>query len=124
MTAEAKALLGLLRAAVQRVIEMSASGTEGNQTGLNISNAYPGSGRVPACAQGRLVGDSRHQQDLAEADRLIAASMGLISRQRALIERVEKDGFDSTEARKLLRLFEETLELMQAYREITLRAGR
>jgi hypothetical protein len=38
------------------------------------------------------------------------------------LDRLENGVHDSGQARRLLRLFEETLELMQAHREMILRA--
>jgi hypothetical protein len=65
-----------------------------------------------------------HRRHLAQADRHIASSLTLIRRQRELIARLERNGHDSLvlAARQLLALFEETLRLMQAHREMILRA--
>lgn len=70
------------------------------------------------------MGDDRHEQHLAEADLLIARSMDVVAKQRALVERLEKEGADVSEARKLLRVFEATLNLMLAHRDLILRARR
>jgi hypothetical protein len=67
------------------------------------------------------VGDGGHQRDLAEANRLIARSEEIVTKQRALVERLERDGLDASGAKKVLALLERSLELMRAQREIVLR---
>ena len=70
------------------------------------------------------MGSDTHQRKLAEADQLVARSLELIAKQQAFIERLESNGCESCEARRLLCLFEETLRLMQRHREMILRALR
>jgi len=68
------------------------------------------------------VRDDMHKGHLAQADAHIARSLPLIAKQQALIERLERDGFDTCEAQRLLALFEDALELMRAHSELILRA--
>lgn len=68
------------------------------------------------------MGDDMHKRHVAEADRDIARSLELIARQRRLVERLEKGGVDASDARTILRQFEETLRLIRAHREMILRA--
>jgi hypothetical protein len=74
--------------------------------------------------EARPVPHDMHRRHLAQADRHIASSLTLIERQRELIATLERNGRDSlaARARQLLALFEETLRLMQAHREMILRA--
>lgn len=59
-----------------------------------------------------------HRQHLTEANRHIATGLDLIAKQRDLVDLLERDGHNSSEAQKLLWLFEETMELMRAHREL------
>jgi chromosome segregation ATPase len=57
------------------------------------------------------------RQELAEANRHIVESRAQIARQRQLIGQLSADGHDVTDAEKLLRTLEESLEAMQRHRE-------
>jgi hypothetical protein len=51
------------------------------------------------------------QSHLALAEKHVAQGEGHLDSQRAVIARLERNGSDSTEARRLLKLFEQTQEL-------------
>src|SRR5262245_47339744 len=61
------------------------------------------------------------QQDPELADRHIGAGLERIRLQRNLIERLHCDGHDTTSFTEILRLFETTLNLMVAHRELIAR---
>jgi hypothetical protein len=55
------------------------------------------------------------------ANRHIAEGEHRIAEQKARIARLERDGRDTTASKKLLNVFEETLELMTRHRDLILR---
>ncbi|PVE24121.1 hypothetical protein DC522_12590 [Microvirga sp. KLBC 81] len=64
----------------------------------------------------------REREDLILADRHLAAGEQRISGQIALIRRMTEQGCDTTTARELLRLLEETMVLWQDHRQLILEA--
>jgi hypothetical protein len=56
-------------------------------------------------------------EHLAQARRHVAAGKRLIARQRELVAELERDGHDSSTAKQLLRIFEETQKLHVADRD-------
>jgi hypothetical protein len=57
------------------------------------------------------------QQHLQEAERHVAQSTMHVVEQRKLVIRLERDGLDTTDARRLLELFEESLRLYLVNRD-------
>jgi hypothetical protein len=57
------------------------------------------------------------QRYLQEAERNVAQSTMHIVEQNALVERLERDGLDTADARRLLKLFEENRTLYLAERD-------
>jgi hypothetical protein len=68
------------------------------------------------------VGDDMHQRHFAEANRHVAVGLAIVARQLDLINRLEKDGIDTLDARRLLDLLEETLGLMLAHQDLARRS--
>lgn len=62
----------------------------------------------------------REREDLILADRHIIAGEERITVQLALIQRMTQEGYDTTMARDLLRLLEETMASWQDHRQIIL----
>jgi len=62
----------------------------------------------------------REREDLLLADRHLAAGERRIAGQRALIQRMTEHGYNTTTARDLLRLLEETMVLWQDHRRLIL----
>ena len=58
----------------------------------------------------------KEQADLAKADADIAEGNARLSRQAALVEELERDGHDATEARKFLAMLRATLKEWHAHR--------
>ena len=61
--------------------------------------------------------DLASEADLEQANRRVAGAMRRLADLKAHIERRERDGHDASDAIKLLRIFETTLELMIDYRD-------
>jgi len=61
--------------------------------------------------------DLASEADLEQANRRVADAMRRLADLKAHIERLERDGHDASDAIKLLRIFETTLELMIDYRD-------
>ena len=59
------------------------------------------------------------EQHLTEIEQLIAHGEEIITRQRAIIANLQRDGHDTTMARELLATLEETQRLYVATRERT-----
>ncbi len=72
----------------------------------------------------KLVDRLAHKRDLVRLERNIALGSQRISRQKGLIARIERLGMDSTRARELLGVFEQTQRLFEQYRERVLRKTR
>jgi hypothetical protein len=72
-----------------------------------------------AVAVPNLQQELRH---LAQADRHLAEGERRVAEQIALIERMTEKGQDTTEARKLLRNFEQTLRQFRVHRQLILDA--
>ena len=64
----------------------------------------------------------QEREHLILADRHLAAGNRRIAEQIILIRTMTEQGQDTTEARKLLRNFEDTLEIWHAHRELILDA--
>ncbi|WP_336490263.1 hypothetical protein [Methylobacterium nigriterrae] len=64
----------------------------------------------------------REREHLAQADRHIAAGRRRVTDQVALIARLAQDGHDTTEARRLLMMLEETLDEWRVHRQLILGA--
>jgi hypothetical protein len=62
----------------------------------------------------------RERNDLIQADRHLAAGEQRIADQVALIQRLTEQGYNTTAARDLLRLLEETMVLWQDHRQLIL----
>jgi hypothetical protein len=62
----------------------------------------------------------KERQDLDKADADIAAGEKRVTEQITLIERLAAEGQDTTEARKLLRNYETTLEAWRDHRRLIL----
>lgn len=60
---------------------------------------------------------NKEVENLAEADRHIITAERALSRQTAIITRLEEDGHDSSEAIKELHEFEKTITVMRMHRE-------
>ncbi len=57
------------------------------------------------------------EQHLAQAEEHIALGQHHIARQRKLVAKLERDGHDTTDARRLLANFEKTQEMHLADRD-------
>jgi hypothetical protein len=65
-----------------------------------------------------------NKRDLVRLERNIALGGQRISRQKGLIARIERLGADSSRARELLSVFEQTQAVFEQYRERLLRKAR
>jgi hypothetical protein len=68
------------------------------------------------------VSEEMERKHLAQANRQIEEATQRIVRQERLIAELERRGRDTTTARQLLTLFEETLGIMVEHRVMILRA--
>ncbi|WP_262271551.1 hypothetical protein [Microvirga yunnanensis] len=64
----------------------------------------------------------QEREDLIAADRHLAAGEQRIAAQLALIQRMTRDGYDTTLARDLLRVLDETMATWQEHRRLILDA--
>jgi hypothetical protein len=63
----------------------------------------------------------RRQEDLAQADRCVAAAKKQIGRQREIIEGLAQAGHDTNLAESLLGAMEQSLRAFEQHREVVLK---
>ena len=61
------------------------------------------------------------KRELAKADRHIAETSGHITKQITIIDRLDRDGHDSTLAKDLLAILHKTLQMHEGHREHIIR---